>query len=331
MQQGRLGGVIFFSRNFSQPLAEPAHLAEAAALCVEVAAAAPPGPPPVLSIDQEGGRVQRLRAPFTEWPPMACLAGGDPSRAEQVGRAIADELCALGLNLDYAPVLDVHTNPANPVIGDRAMGAQPEEVILQALAFLRGLESAGVRGCGKHFPGHGDTAQDSHLVLPEVQAERGRLMSVEVAPFRAAVRAGIQMLMTAHVVYPAVDGRPATLSRVWLQDILRRELGFRGVIVSDDLDMRAVAGADIEDVVVEALLSGCDAFLLCRDEERQLRAEEALYRAADRDARVRDRIEESGARLRRFRASLRPPCPNLDRLLSLPDPAHQALARLLAG
>ena len=247
-----------------------------------------------------------------------------------MGRAIGDELRALGLNLNYAPVLDVHSNPDNPIIGDRAMGRTPEEVIPQALGFLRGLESAGVRGCGKHFPGHGDTAQDSHLVLPRVEADRQRLWSVELPPFAAAAKAGIGMIMTAHVVYPAVDSKPATLSRVWLGDVLRRELAYIGVIVSDDLEMGAVSGADVGDVVVESLLAGCDAFLLCREEERQLRAEEALLRAAEQDSRVRNRIEESGARLRRFRAGLKPPRPDRERLRGLPDPAHQALARLLS-
>ena len=194
-----------------------------------------------ISDRQEGGRVQRVKAPLTVWPAMARVAAvGDLAFTEAVGRAMGLEIAALGFNVDYAPVLDVHTNAANPIIGDRAFGSDARAAAAQALAFWRGLESAGVRGCGKHFPGHGDTATDSHLELPRVDADEARLRAVELAPFAAAAEARVPMLMTAHVVYPAIDGEPATMSKRWLGDIARGELGFRGVIVSDDLDMKAV-------------------------------------------------------------------------------------------
>lgn len=325
LRAGQLGGVILFGRNFASPLS----LQQARDLCGALHAAAPSGGPPVIvSIDQEGGRVQRLKAPLTVWPPMGRLAGGDPDLARQAGRALGLELRAVGVNLDYAPVLDVHTNPQNPIIGDRAFGATPEGAGARALAFLEGLEGAGVRGCGKHFPGHGDTAQDSHLTLPRVDHDRRRLMEVELAPFAEAVRRGIGVIMTAHVVYPAVDDLPATLSRRWLGDVLRGELGFRGVIVSDDLDMRAVADRDVGDVIVEGLLAGCDAFLLCNDAARWARAEEALCQAAARDARVRERVAESAARMARLRATL---AAGRDEAIPLPCPEHQALAAKLGG
>src|SRR5205807_2290055 len=153
--------------------------------------------------------------------PMSLVgARGDESLSRAVGRAMGAELLALGFNVDYAPVLDVHTNPQNPVIGDRAFAVEPDAAARHALAFWSGLESAGVRGCGKHFPGHGDTATDSHLELPRVDAGEARLRAVELAPFAAAVRAGVPMMMTAHVVYPAIDARPATMSRRWLDEIL---------------------------------------------------------------------------------------------------------------
>jgi beta-N-acetylhexosaminidase len=162
---GRVGGVVLFARNLGTP-------DEIAALTAALQAAAPgSGPPLLVSVDQEGGRVQRIKAPLTLWPPMARVAAlGDLAYTEAVGRAVGAEVAALGFNVDWAPVLDVHTNPDNPVIGDRAFGSGAAAATAQALAFWRGLEAAGVRGCGKHYPGHGDTATDSHLTLPKVEA-----------------------------------------------------------------------------------------------------------------------------------------------------------------
>jgi beta-N-acetylhexosaminidase len=347
--RGEFAGLIFFRRNFAAP-DDPA--AVGTSLRPLGSAYQPEDPelaalPPIFAIDQEGGRVQRLRGKATVWPPMLRLAEHPPERAEAVGQAIGRELLAIGLNVDFAPVLDVMTNPQNPIIGDRAFGTEPAAASERALAFLRGLESVrardregagagGVRGCGKHFPGHGDTTTDSHLTLPVVPRDEATLRAVELAPFAAAVRAGVGMLMTAHVVYPAVDARPATLSRRWLTDILRGELGFEGLVVSDDLDMSAVTAAhlgiaDDSEVVVEALLAGCDAFLFCRDPDRLHRAEEALQRAAERSAAVRDRLAESSDRLRALRRTLAPCRPDEAYLRSLPDPAHQRLADALRG
>jgi beta-N-acetylhexosaminidase len=318
--RGDYAGLIFFARNFHN-LTDVRQIAtqldEISAL---YGAQCESGPlsrlPPILSIDHEGGRVQRIKKPLTVFPPMARLAEQPPAAAEEAGGLMARELSALGFNVNYAPVLDVHTNPENPVIGDRAFGTTPQAASQRALSFWRGLEAAGtVRGCGKHFPGHGDTATDSHHTLPVVRHDEARLRSVELLPFVEAVRAGIGMIMTAHVVYPAIDARPATLSRKWLHDILRGELRYDGVIVSDDLDMRALGQqclaelgcADESQVVVESLLAGCDAFLLCRDVVRQTRAEEALRRAAAERSDVQKRLHEAVARLRHFRSTLRRP------------------------
>ncbi len=297
----RVGGVILFARNLGS-------LAEIAALTQALHAAVPRGDPPlIVSIDQEGGRVQRIRAPLTVWPAMAAVAArGDEGYTTEVGRALGEEISALGFNLDYAPVLDVHTNPQNPIIGDRAFGTTAAAASRHALAFWRGLEAAGVRGCGKHFPGHGDTATDSHLELPRVTHPELRLREIELAPFRAAARAGVPMIMTAHVVYPVIDPRPATMSRRWLTDILRGELGYRGVIVSDDLDMKAISvGFAVEDTVRDCLLAGVDSFLACRDPDIQARAEAALDRTIAENPQVRTRFEESAARMLAFRATLR--------------------------
>src|SRR2546421_5950524 len=202
-----LGGVILFARN----VAEPEQVAE---LCHE-AARLVPDLPLWVSVDQEGGRVARLKAPFTEWPPMATLGrSGDVALAERFARALAFELRAVGITLDYTPVLDVLTNPKNPVIGDRALGEKAEEVARLGSAIVRTLQAEGIAASGKHFPGHGDTGTDSHHQLPLVEHPPERLREVELVPFRAAIDAGVATIMTGHVLVPALDEeRPASLSR----------------------------------------------------------------------------------------------------------------------
>src|SRR5439155_8944763 len=202
--------------------------------------------------------------------------------AEAVGRAIGDELRALGVDIDFAPVLDVHTNPANPVIGERAFGRDAATVARRALAFARGLDAAGVLACGKHFPGHGDTDTDSHLELPRIDHDWDRLEKVELLPFRRAAAAGLPIIMTAHVVFAALDAqRPATLSEQVITGLLRGKLGYRGVIVSDDLDMRAIAGhMGADHAAVAAVRAGCDVLLLCCDAANQGLADEGLVKEA---------------------------------------------------
>ena len=278
----------------------------------------------LIAIDQEGGRVQRIKQPATVWPPM--LNVGDD--AEQVGKAMGDELAALGIDIDFAPVLDVHTNPQNPIIGDRAFGRDAATVTERALAFARGLASAGVLACGKHFPGHGDTDTDSHLALPRIDHAWPRLDSVELPPFAAAARAELPMIMTAHVVFAAIDNAvPATLSKPVVTGLLRERLGYRGVIVSDDLDMKAIAaGMGADTAAVAAIRAGCDALLLCRDRDNQLLAEHALIEATEGDAELRARIGESAARVRALKAKRIVTRPNRDVVGSA---AHRALAARL--
>ncbi len=302
--RSEVGGVMLFRPNIESP-------AQVASLVAALRQAGPPAAPLVVSVDQEGGLVQRLRSPLTVWPDMGSVAAaGDVQRTRAVGRALGGELAALGIGWDFAPVLDVHTNPQNPVIGNRAFGSKVETVTDHALAFWRGLRDAGLLGCGKHFPGHGDTQTDSHLELPRVSHGDERLRSVELAPFAAAARAGIEALMTAHVLYPAWDEVPATLSRRIARDILRGELGFAGMLVSDDLGMRAVADHfTVEDLVVESLLAGVDHFLVREPRERQVRAFEALVKAGEAKAEVRARIKESAERVSRFKAKLSVPMP----------------------
>jgi beta-N-acetylhexosaminidase len=257
---GRIGGVVLFARNVESP-------GQVRALVRELHAAAPDETPLLVCVDQEGGRVQRLRAPWTVWPPMRAVGDhDDPDATRSLAAALARELLDLGIGLDFAPVVDVATEPSNPVIGDRSFGDSPERVSRHAEAFIAGLQQGGVAACAKHFPGHGDTTRDSHHELPRLAHDLERLRRVELPPFRAAILAGVASVMTAHILYPALDpSRPATLSPLVLR-LLREELGFGGVIFSDDLEMRAVADAmSIRERVQGALEAGVDALLVCSE------------------------------------------------------------------
>jgi beta-N-acetylhexosaminidase len=332
------GGVILFRRNVRD-------LAQVRELCARLHAAAPAGAPILLSVDQDGGRVQRLRAPATEWPPMLrfgerLAAAGDDAAArarvldlaERVGLALGREVAAAGFDVDFAPVLDVHTNEANPVIGDRSFARDPEAVALLAGRFAAGLAAAGVLACGKHFPGHGDTHLDSHLALPRVDHPLERLRKVELAPF-ARLAKTLPTLMTAHVVFSAVDAElPATLSPRVLTDVLRGELGYTGLVVSDDLEMKAIADHyGVEDAVVRGLLAGCDVFLLCHRAELQRQAFTALVDAAERRSDVRRRVEESVARQRALKAEHAANAARRADPKCIGSEAHQALARALGA
>jgi beta-N-acetylhexosaminidase len=287
-----LGGVILFARN----IAEPDQVAEVASEAGRLM----PDLPLWVSVDQEGGRVARLKAPFTEWPPMATLGrSGDSGLAERFARALAAELRAVGITLDFAPVLDIHTNPNNPVIGDRALAENAADVGRLASVVIRALQAEGVAACGKHFPGHGDTSADSHVELPLVEHPPERLREVEFAPFRAAIAAGVATIMTAHVFVPSLDEtRPATLSPIIVRDILRRELKFEGVIVSDDLEMKAIAATyAIPDAAVQAIAAGCDAFLICSGNHREQAASlEAIVHAIEEERLPMSRVEDALAR-----------------------------------
>jgi beta-N-acetylhexosaminidase len=263
-----------------------------------------PSVPLWVSVDQEGGRVARLKAPFTEWPPMAVLGRrGDTGLARRFAAALAAELRAVGITLDYAPVLDIHTNPKNPIIGDRALSTDAATVATLGAAIIDELQRNGVAACGKHFPGHGDTSVDSHLELPIVEHPPDRLRRVEFVPFQAAVRAGVAFIMTAHVLVPSLDDQlPATLSSRIVQTLLREELGFEGVILSDDLEMKAIAAAyRVPDAAVQAISAGCDGLLICSgDVELQALTLEALVHAVE-DGRIPfKRIEDA---LKRQRAA----------------------------
>jgi beta-N-acetylhexosaminidase len=289
-----LGGVVFFKRNVEAPAQVAEVSREIAQLDREL--------PPWVAVDQEGGRVARFRKPFTEWPPMAVLGkSGDERLAERFARALARELRAVGVSLDFAPVLDIHTNPRNPVIGDRALADRPDVVASLGAVIIRALQEEGIAACGKHFPGHGDTSQDTHHELAIVEHPPDRLRAVEFEPFRAAIAAGVTAIMSAHVLVPAFDNeRPATLSPTVL-GLLRDELGFDGLLCSDDLDMKAVsASRPVPDAALAAIVAGCDATLICSGRvDVQAAAIEGFIRAVEQGALSERRVEDAIARQRR--------------------------------
>lgn len=289
LREGLRGGAILFKRNVLD-------LPSTHALCSAIREVCPSELPPFVAVDQEGGRVARLRGWFPALPPMRLVGRTEDFHlASRVGKHLGRALAALGFNLDFAPVLDVDSNPDNPIIGDRSFATRADLVASLAVAFALGLEESGVLSCGKHFPGHGDTSVDSHVGLPIVHHERSRLAEVELVPFRAYAQAGLGTLMTAHVVVTSLDAKvPATLSPSVCTDLLRRDVGFRGVLFSDDLEMAAVAATyAIEDSAVLSIRAGCDTLLVCSNEDLQDRAHAALVRECERDAAFRTRCIEA--------------------------------------
>jgi beta-N-acetylhexosaminidase len=292
-----LGGVIIFGRN----VADPEQVADLSRQAEELARELPLW----VSVDQEGGRVARLKSPFTVWPPMMSLGrSGDEALVARFGRALAAELKAVGITLDYTPVLDIHTNPKNPVIGDRALAERADDVARLGRVMIRTLQENGIAACGKHFPGHGDTSVDSHFELPLVEHPPDRLEAVELVPFRAAIEERVAAIMTAHILIPALDDqRPATLSPQIVDGMLKRSLGYDGLVLSDDLEMKAIAGRyGLGEATVGAIAAGCDAVLMCgAGQETQVDAIEAVIRAAEQGTLPVKRIEDALARHRRVK------------------------------
>ena len=309
-----LGGVIFFARNVESPEQVAELSREAQSLAGEI--------PLWVSVDQEGGRVARLKAPFTVWPPMVTLGrSGDEQLAARFARALATELKAVGISLDYTPVLDIHTNPRNPVIGDRALAERADDVARLGRAIIETLQAEGVAACGKHFPGHGDTSTDSHFELPLIEHSPDRLEAVELVPFRAAIEARVACVMTAHLLVPALDDeRPATLSPAIVDGLLKSKLGFDGLVLSDDLDMKAIGGRySVPEATVAAIAAGCDAVLMCgATQEPQVAALEAVIHAVEQGSLPVARVQDALSRHRRVK----------ERFLSAQAPAR---ARPLEG
>ncbi len=271
---GGLGGVILFARNC--PTLEAVLALTAAARALDPAA--------LLLVDHEGGRVHRLPAPFTRFPPAATVGRtGDPALAGAVARAMARELRAAGFDSGLTPVLDCLTEPACAVIGDRAFAADPEAVAACGVAFVEAALAEGLVPVAKHFPGHGRTTVDSHHGLPEIEAPRPVLEAVELAPFRRALAAGCPAVLVAHARYPALDPDwPASLSATVIGGLLRARYGFDGLVVSDDLEMAAVARRwGVGQAAVRFLQVGGDLAIVSRDADARRRAAIAVAEALD--------------------------------------------------
>lgn len=319
-----IGGVVLFSRNVGTP-------AELAELTFAIKRRA--GRPLLTAIDQEGGSVARLRNGFTRLPPFRALGErGDAELGRELGRVVGAELGAVGIDWDFAPVLDVDTNPDNPVIGARSLGAEPGRVAELGIAFAQGLLEKGVAACAKHFPGHGDTEQDSHLHLPRLPHTRERLEQVELSPFRAAVAARVPSIMAAHIVFEALDAeRPASMSSAVLA-LLRKDLGYDGIIVTDDLEMKAIADHfPIEEVVEQGLLAGVDLFLVCHTASLAHRAIDAIVRSVQSGRVSEESLQAALGRVSRFSERFASPPRETPDLSNLDGEPHRAVVARLAG
>jgi beta-N-acetylhexosaminidase len=313
------GGFILFGRNVAEPL-------QVRELCRELDGLLSPEFPPLRLIDQEGGRVQRVRAPATVWPAARVVARAGLTR--EVSHALALELAAMSLDLNLAPVADVDSNPANPVIGDRSPASTADEVARHVLAALEGHEAAGIGACVKHFPGHGDTHLDSHLDLPVVEVDLPELRHRELVPFEAAVRAGASAVMSAHVVFPALDEDwPATLSPRLIPAELRQRMGFQGVVFSDDLEMKAVAGRwEVPVIARQATHATVDGLLACHDPALQVALFEALVQQQEETPALHRANEDAAARIHALRRAIRGHLRRRPGLEVVGCAAHQELA-----
>jgi beta-N-acetylhexosaminidase len=299
IRDGGFGGVVLFARNIRDP-------GQVAALTASL-------PGLLIAVDEEGGDVTRLEAARGSSFPgnLALGAADDVALTRRVAAAIGGELATVGVNMNLAPVADVVVDPAAAIVGVRSFGSDPQLVARHVAAFVEGLQETGVAACAKHYPGHGEVTGDSHLELPTAEIDRETLFARALPPFAAAVDAGTRAVMTAHIRFPAVDEQPATISAPLL-GLLRSELGFDGVVMTDALEMRAIAGTvGLEEGAVKAVAAGADALCLGaeRSPEETARVVEALVAAA-RDGRLaEERLHEAAERvaeLARWAASPRP-------------------------
>ena len=329
VRAGRVGGVILFKRNIetARQTGELINSLQQAAL------ASPLEAPLLVGIDQEGGRVSRLSDDFTTFPSARGFGdAGEPVLAREAARITGAELEAVGVNMNFAPTLDILTNPDCAVIGDRAYGATPEIVSQMGEAATQGLQEMGVAACAKHFPGIGDMAPDPHEELPASRLTLDDLRARELEPFRHLIRrAPPACIMAAHAVFEAIDETtPASLSPAFLQNILRGELGFRGVAITDDLDMGAIE--DPAEAALQSILAGADIALICHSEDAQERAVENIARATIDGHLPPEREEASSDRIRRLKESYCRPNLRKEMLEVIGCEAHrEARDRILAA
>ncbi len=328
IREYRLGNVIYFRDN----IGTPDEVRQLSTILQEAARAAGNGPL-WIAVDQEGGMVARIDRQVALMPGnMALGAVGSPELVYETARISGIELRSLGMNLNFAPCVDVNNNKLNPVIGVRSYGEDAGVVGLMGARAVQGYQDAGISACPKHFPGHGDTTADSHLELPAVPHDLERLRQVELPPFRSAIAAGADVVMTAHVQFPAYDtsGLPATLSVAVLEGLLREELGFGGVIATDCLEMKAISGTvGVGRGAVMAVKAGADLVLVSHTPELQLEALEAIYQAVLSGELPQERITASARRIREAKARREEAWQQLIREQGIPEvgaPEHMKAA-----
>lgn len=291
LREGRLGGVILFARNVQDPV-------QLAALTRSLHAAA--AHPLLIAIDQEGGTVTRMRHPFSESPGAMALASITHDRehhTQQASAVLGREMAAMGINWTFAPAVDISYNAANPTVGTRSFGRDPEDVAQMAAAAVRGFQSGGAAACAKHFPGLGDTATDTHLDLPRLSTAVEHLVAYDLLPYRAAVQAGVASIMTTHTIFEQLDTQhPATLSEPIISRLIRDELGFNGVVTTDCMEMKAVDRYyGVDQSAVMAANAGVDVILFSHTQHKQAAAYDALL-AAVRDGRVSEATVDAAVR-----------------------------------
>lgn len=290
--ENNISGVVLFARNCKDPKQIRDLCAEIQSLRHQMADKAPL----FIGIDMEGGRVHRLKPPFTQWPPLKKIGDLDaPTVAFHFTQRMGSELLSVGINLDFAPCIDVYTNPENTVIGDRAVSTDPYQVEKMASALVRGYIKSGILSCAKHFPGHGHTVIDSHEELPVEDADMNRLNEVELVPFRKALRSRVDMVMTAHILFKNVDPDwPVTMSEKFLKTMLRDEMKYKGLIITDDLDMKALAKHySKEQIPVRSMQAGADLLLYCNEPESPPQAIESLITAVAQGQLKRSDLEQT--------------------------------------
>ncbi len=325
-----LGGVIYFKRNVQSP----AQLAELANQ-LQFDCRSGDQPPYFISIDHEGGKVNRLVKPFTKFPGIDALGEiNSPKLGFAFGAAMAKELKAVGINMNYAPVIDVLTNPNNPVMAGRCFSNDPEIVAKLGSAVSRGIQKMGVMAVAKHFPGHGDTTEDSHFKLPRVDRALTELEKAELIPFRRVTRSRVEAVMTAHVINTSIDPEmPATLSSRTIDGLLRGDLRYNRLVISDDMEMKAILdhfGA--EEAAVKSIQAGCDILIYRGEAGFPVKEIEAVVAAVEKGQISRKRLDESIARIQAAKKAYCAVTEKIDPITCVQDiglPAHQELAEAI--
>ena len=326
--KNHIGGIVLFGRNIESPKQLYALTSELQALSTEQ--------PLFIAIDMEGGRVARLKEPFTKWPPLKKLGDIDsPHLSFQFAQYMAQELHAIGINLNFAPCMDILTCPQNPVIGDRSISPDPNTVARNASAIVRGYVKGQVIPCAKHFPGHGNTTVDSHHDLPLETTDLETLMERELTPFKKVFRSRLDFVMTGHILFQNIDPEwPVTLSEIFLKHILREEIGYQNLVISDDLDMKALRKKySIEEIAVRALQAGNQILLYCNEPDSPRMAVEALTKAVSDKVLSVEMIDKNYSqilRVKKARLKNAKPLPFEEALKVIGHSSHTALSEVIA-